>query len=324
LFSVVDGHWKIGDFGIVAAATSKQLRPTTSRRGTDGYRAPELLDQNGSFSNKSDMWSLGCILFEMITGQQRFRTDYALVLYTVQKEPLLIESSFLPALSLFLVSEILQVDPFKRPSAAGYRRVITIIRFVRSVAMSHDLPGHLMLSAIHLSCLRGEMEQEIVMGIVECPQSMNGVVGEALIIAITNGRDEIAEALCRCSRSDFLEALRYASSWGSVSAVRFLLKQKIVINSQDENGQTALDIAVERKLPSVAVLLWESGAKWSYSSGERLWKLLAVENVSLTKPLGRIASVLPPSPTEGCWQISCTPLSLDGTAQILSVVSVPR
>jgi len=301
------------------------MRRTSSRRGTDGYRAPELLDDpNGSFSNKSDMWSLGCILFEMITGQQRFRSDYALALYTVQKEPLFGDSPFLPTLSLLFVSEILQIDPLKRPSAARFRRMIKIRRFVQSEDTFLTLSGDLMLSAIHLSYLHGEMEQDIAMEIMEYPQCMEGAVGEALEIALMYGRDQIAEALRKCSRSDLSKALRYASSRGSASAVRFLLKQEIDINAPDEDGLTALDIAVKRQISGVVAMLWESGAKWPHSSSRALRELLAMENVSLEQVLRRtVASVLPQNPVEASWQISCTPLSLDETLHTWSVVLVP-
>ena len=301
------------------------MRRTTSRRGIDGYRAPELLDDsNGSFSNKSDMWSLGCILFEMITGQQRFRSDYALVLYTVQKEPLFRDTRFLPTLSLLCVSEILQIDPLKRPSAGRYRRLIKIGRFVHSAPTLLNVPGNRMLSAISLSCLRGEMEQDIAMEIMEYPQSMEDAVAEALEMALTYGRDQIAEALRRCSRSDLSKALRYASYRGSASAVRFLLQQEIDINDPDEDGLTALDIAVMYRITDVVALLWESGAKCGRSSSKGVRELLAMENLSLEKILRRTAaSVLPQNPREASWQISCTPLSADETTHIWSVVSVP-
>ena len=56
---------KIGDFGI-----SKNLdlfkthTPTTKKAGTDNYIAPEIL-YKGIYNEKSDMWSLGCIIYEL-------------------------------------------------------------------------------------------------------------------------------------------------------------------------------------------------------------------------------------------------------------------
>ena len=56
---------KIGDFGI-----SKILERTRDRAyskvGTPAYMAPEILAHK-SYDTKADMWSLGCILYELTT-----------------------------------------------------------------------------------------------------------------------------------------------------------------------------------------------------------------------------------------------------------------
>ena len=41
------------------------------KRGTPGYVAPELL-YNGIFSAKGDIWSIGCILYELASGKMAF------------------------------------------------------------------------------------------------------------------------------------------------------------------------------------------------------------------------------------------------------------
>ena len=37
--------------------------------------APELFTDNGVFSFSSDIWGLGCILYEMATGKQAFPSN---------------------------------------------------------------------------------------------------------------------------------------------------------------------------------------------------------------------------------------------------------
>jgi len=67
--------WKVADFGITTAGTSKNLIATTQQRGTLYYLAPEiLLSQPGvpSYTNKVDVWSLGAILYELSTGKTAF------------------------------------------------------------------------------------------------------------------------------------------------------------------------------------------------------------------------------------------------------------
>ena len=55
---------KIGDFGISKQLNSYQTHAlTTKRLGSDNYAAPEILDR--IYNEKSDLWSLGCIIYEL-------------------------------------------------------------------------------------------------------------------------------------------------------------------------------------------------------------------------------------------------------------------
>jgi eukaryotic-like serine/threonine-protein kinase len=78
LYSGRDARWKLADFGSAAQATSKHLHTTIEYRGTASYRAPELLNA-GRFNNNVDVFALGCILYEMVTGRQLFAGDYSTV-----------------------------------------------------------------------------------------------------------------------------------------------------------------------------------------------------------------------------------------------------
>jgi serine/threonine protein kinase len=67
--------WKIVDFGVTSEATSSRAIPTIHARGTGGYRAPEILNESPVFTNKVDIWALGCIFFELYTGEKAFHDD---------------------------------------------------------------------------------------------------------------------------------------------------------------------------------------------------------------------------------------------------------
>ena len=77
LFMTNDNKIKIGDFGI-----SKQLKNTIhgySFGGTFNYTSPEIL-QKIPFTNKIDIWSLGCILYEILELQKCFESQYPMEL----------------------------------------------------------------------------------------------------------------------------------------------------------------------------------------------------------------------------------------------------
>jgi serine/threonine protein kinase len=69
-----DGVPKIADFGLARAVTTPHM-PFTREVVTLWYRAPEILLGSSRYSTPVDMWSCGCILAEMATGQALFNGD---------------------------------------------------------------------------------------------------------------------------------------------------------------------------------------------------------------------------------------------------------
>ena len=67
---------KLCDFGL-ARKTVDHINPSKdsyakSKTGSPYYMAPELFQDDGVYSFASDMWSLGCVLFELTTGKPPF------------------------------------------------------------------------------------------------------------------------------------------------------------------------------------------------------------------------------------------------------------
>lgn len=63
---------KIADFDFARVAKLESIAEAVSTIGTDGYQAPELwLDDD--YDHRVDLFSLGAVLYELLTGQQLFR-----------------------------------------------------------------------------------------------------------------------------------------------------------------------------------------------------------------------------------------------------------
>ncbi len=71
-----DGQIKITDFGIAMALNSTQLTQTNSVMGSVHYLPPEQASGKGS-TTKSDIYSMGIIFYELLTGKLPFKGDNA-------------------------------------------------------------------------------------------------------------------------------------------------------------------------------------------------------------------------------------------------------
>jgi serine/threonine protein kinase len=69
---LLDQHWqaKIGDFG--GSRPLLAQNPMTGYTGTIGYAAPEQLEENGRHTTKTDVFTFGLILYEIIGGDAAF------------------------------------------------------------------------------------------------------------------------------------------------------------------------------------------------------------------------------------------------------------
>jgi serine/threonine-protein kinase len=137
IFLTVSGDVKVLDFGLAAlvgdpSSGRRGKRPCRSVRCTANYVAPErLLGQRADF--RSDLYSLGVVLYEMATGRAPFTADSVdAVLDRVlnsEARPLRELAPRLPAALERLVSRLLAPQAQDRPqSAAEVKRALGRIR----------------------------------------------------------------------------------------------------------------------------------------------------------------------------------------------------
>ena len=117
-----DGHVKVLDFGIARALNSHTLTQTATVLGTSAYMSPEqALGQPADA--RSDIYSLGCVLYEMLTGEPPFTADVsAAVLHQhvrVAPKPARERNPAIPPALDELVMQMLAKSPDDRPQTAA-------------------------------------------------------------------------------------------------------------------------------------------------------------------------------------------------------------
>lgn len=113
VFMNKDGTVKLGDMNVSKVANKKGLNFTQT--GTPYYASPEIwLDK--PYDIKSDVWSLGCVLYEMITLYPPFQADDMRGLYkkVIKGQYRKIPSTFSNDLAA-MISALLSVNPANRP-----------------------------------------------------------------------------------------------------------------------------------------------------------------------------------------------------------------
>lgn len=130
------GRVKLLDFGIAKVA-DVDLTKTGSTVGTTAYMSPEQA-RGEPVDHRTDVWSVGVVLYEMLAGQRPFRGDYEqAVIYGILNEdpaPLLTVRPETPAALAALVAKALSKDPADR--YAEMTHLLRDIEALRSPATS--------------------------------------------------------------------------------------------------------------------------------------------------------------------------------------------
>jgi len=114
---VKDGPAKIMDFGLAMISGASRLTQDGTMLGTAAYMSPEQA-QGGEIDNRTDVWALGAVLYEMLAGSAPFEADHHLaVMYSIMNEkpePLSSGDTGIPFEVEQLVSKAMEKDAAKR------------------------------------------------------------------------------------------------------------------------------------------------------------------------------------------------------------------
>ncbi|XP_063359566.1 serine/threonine-protein kinase fused isoform X2 [Cydia amplana] len=106
------GCAKLCDFGLARIMTNS-THILTSIKGTPLYMAPELIDEK-PYDHQADLWSLGCIVYELMAGQPPFYTMSILQLVRMIRHKPVQWPSFISKEARSFLQGLLHKDPMKR------------------------------------------------------------------------------------------------------------------------------------------------------------------------------------------------------------------
>ena len=204
------------------------------------------------YSNKADIWSLGCILFEMATDKRAFSSDFAVFQYSISPAPLNGDGQETSndLLEGFKIMDLLAVDPKQRPSARQLRTSCQILRYIERHNRQHpqapiqNADGSALLAAasnsdlVALDCIIQDAE-------LTCPSWWKEVSSQSMSAAVSNRNKEVVHRLLEAG-VDGAFALFCAARLGDQSETRYLIDSQIRgASERHDRIRNALKYAIE-------------------------------------------------------------------------------
>ena len=290
LYSCKSSTWKLADFGLSTEGSSKTNRPTRYGRGSSGYRAPELMatDEEPLYNNKVDIWSMGCILYELATRTCAFKTDWAVLeyRYSGKDKDVILDETFDEYTNKTIakhVVDMLQIDATVRPSATTLSK--DFIRHRQVTQASNHITDHLnsTVKSVRLGAVPDVIERKLPTPqkdpvIINEPENNAhgptlGLTGVPLYRVAKDGDVEMVKMLLNENKDvnpqggKYGNPLQAAARNGHLVIVQLLLKKGADVNAQGGFYGNALQAASINGHEAVVRSLLEEGADVNAGGG---------------------------------------------------------
>ena len=262
-----DGTAKIGDFGLAVATDRSRLTQQGMMVGTVSYMPPEQA-MGGEVSPRSDLYSLGAMLYEMVTGRPPFLGDdsVAIIGQHINTPPVAPtwHNSSCPRPLEALIMRLLAKNPLERPGSAS-----DVLTALEAIDVTANVEAPQEAAANVLDSLAGGVfvGRQKEMGELKAALE-DGLSGRGRMVTLVGepgiGKTRTAEELvtyaglrgCQVLWGRCYEEQGVPPYWPWVQAIRSYVREQEPEQLRSEMGSGAADIAeivseVRERLPDL-------------------------------------------------------------------------
>jgi serine/threonine-protein kinase len=228
-----NGQLKLSDFGLASVVAQRRITHAGKTAGTFLYMAPEQI-RGGDVTPRTDLYALGCVLFELLTGRPPFVGDTpaaTLHMHCKQAPPRVAEvAPDCPAMLERLILQMMAKEPAERPESAS--DVARELRAVTQTVLVVTPPRSISLASVagSRSVTASDEGADTALGpAVRAPGRASPPPWAVLLLAVVAAGSLIGNVLLWNSRSAareweqaWVESLRHADVSVRVAAARGL------------------------------------------------------------------------------------------------------